>query len=157
MSSRARVLIVASLLVAALLARAALSRPSGTHGEALAWTECPWFGAPQVTVTSRVSAEDSAPVRRHEETHAAQCRALGALRYWMKNLSAAGRLALEAPAYCAGARARIAQGEDSARVRERLLDDALAAFAGLMDSTAVRTAIASSCPDVAPVSSRSPD
>jgi hypothetical protein len=126
-----------------VLARAALPV------EPLAWTECPFFGEPRVTISSTVSPADSLPVRRHEEVHAAQCRELGALRYRARNLTVRGRLSLEAPGYCAGARARLAQGEDSARVRERLHDDAAAAFVGDIGADTVRAALRSACAGVA--------
>lgn len=116
--------------------------------DALAFTECPWFGDARVTVSPTVFAEDAVPVRRHEDVHATQCRELGPLRYRLRNLRTSGRLALEAPAYCAGARARLVQGMDAARVRERVIDDATAAFHDEFDSTAIAAALRRSCPEV---------
>jgi hypothetical protein len=71
-----------------------------TPAEALAYTVCPFRGEPVVTLATRVAAEDSLPVRRHEEVHAEQCRRLGPWRYRVRNLTSGGRLLLEAPAYC---------------------------------------------------------
>lgn len=119
------------------------------HGESLAYTECPFRGEPRVTLSSAVAAQDTQPVRVHEEMHASQCRQLGPLRYRLENLTTRGKLALEAPAYCAGARTRLALRVDSAVVRERLFDDATAAFHGSADPTTVRAALRLSCPDIA--------
>jgi len=118
------------------------------HGEVLAFTECPFFGDPRITVNPGIAAQDTLPVRRHEEMHAAQCRELGPLRYRMRNLTTGGRLSLEAPGYCAGARARLEMGMEPRRVRERLMDDARAAFSGHLDTAAVRASLAATCPDV---------
>jgi hypothetical protein len=113
----------------------------------LGYTTCPLFGEPRVSVSLALAPEDTLPVRRHEEVHAAQCRELGPLRFRLRNLTERGKLALEAPGYCAGARGRIAQRMDTASVRERLLDDAQASFPGL-DTGTVRTALRASCPDL---------
>jgi hypothetical protein len=118
------------------------------HGEVLAFTECPFFGDPRITVNPGIAAQDTLPVRRHEEIHAAQCRELGPLRYRMRNLTTGGRLSLEAPGYCAGARTRLEMGMEPRRVRERLLDDASAAFAGSADGATIRAALIISCADV---------
>lgn len=107
--------------------------PAEQYAEALAYTECPFRGKPRVTVTSLVAPDDTFPVRLHEEVHATQCRQLGPLRYRLRNLTSRGKLALEAPAYCAGARARISRGMNAAAVRERVVDDATAAFKGAMN------------------------
>jgi hypothetical protein len=122
---------------------------SSPEANALAYTECSLGGPPRVVVLPGIAAEDTLPVRLHEEVHAEQCRTLGPWSYRWKNLSGRGRLELEAPAYCAGARARLQQGQPAARVRERLMDDATAMFAGLVDSSQVRAALLSVCPDVA--------
>jgi hypothetical protein len=122
---------------------------STSSGKPLAWTECPLRGEPRVTLTADVAPADTFPVRMHEEAHAAQCRALGPLRYHARNLTAGGRLSLEAPGYCAGAMARLAQGEDTARVRERLFDDAQGAFPGLARGR-ISEALRLSCRFLAP-------
>lgn len=119
-----------------------------TRASALAYTECPWRGPARVTLRPVVTARDSVPVRRHEEVHAAQCDSLGPARYRLTNLTARGRLSLEAPAYCAGARARLELGVPPALVRERLRDDARAAFHDALDSAVVDGALRQACPDL---------
>lgn len=121
---------------------------SEIRADALAWTECPWRSPARVTLTKLVSPEDSLPVMAHEREHAAQCDTLGPLRYRMRNVTARGRMSLEAPAYCAGARQRIRMGHSRARVRERLLDDVTSAFHGRLDAADVVAALIAACPDV---------
>lgn len=119
-----------------------------TRATALAYTECPWRGRARVTVRMQVSPGDTFPVRRHEEVHASQCDSLGPLRYRLANLTSNGRLSLEAPAYCAGARARREMGIGRMLVRERLRDDARAAFFPALDSATVVSALRQSCPSL---------
>lgn len=121
-----------------------------TPAEALASTVCPFRSEPVVTLSTRVAAEDSLPVRRHEDVHVEQCRRLGPWQYRVRNLTSGGRLRLEAPAYCAGARARVAQGQSLTRVRERLVDDATAAFAATEPDTNVVRHLRQSCPELWP-------
>ena len=73
----------------------------------LAYTECTFRGPPRVVIRPDLSAADSLPVRVHEEVHAAQCRALGPVRYRLRNLTGSGKLSLEVPAYCAAAQVRL--------------------------------------------------
>jgi hypothetical protein len=141
-------LIAIALALAIVLVYRVFLAPAGAFGEALAYAECPFRGDATVTVTSRVAPEDTFPVRMHEEVHAGQCRELGPFRYRLKNLTARGKLTLEGPGYCAGARARLSRGIDTARVRERVLDDATAAFKNLADSASVRAALHASCPEI---------
>jgi hypothetical protein len=135
---------VAAALAIVLVVRLS-ARP---HGEVLAFTECPFLGNPRITVNPGIAAPDTLPVRRHEEVHATQCRQLGPLRYRIRNLTSRGRLSLEAPGYCAGARARLEAGMEPRRVRERVMDDASAAFSGYLDTAVVRGSLATTCPDV---------
>ena len=114
--------------------------------EILATTTCPFAGEPRVVMSASVAADDSAFVRVHENVHAAQCRALGPIRYRWRNLFAGGKLALEAPAYCAAAVARIRAGLDSARVVDRLRDDAVEALSNVADSATVLRALHTHCP-----------
>ena len=116
-----------------------------TRAEALAYTDCPWRGPARVTITANVTRADSLPVLAHERVHAAQCRSLGPLRYRLRNLRARGRMSLEAPAYCAGATERVRLGQDRRYVSERLRDDALAAFAGTLDSAEVLGMLRAAC------------
>lgn len=118
---------------------------SEIRSEALAYTDCPWRGPARVTLTARVSRADSLPVLAHEQVHANQCAELGPLRYRMRNLTARGRLSLEAPAYCAGARERVRLGQNARYVRERLADDIVAAFAGKVDSATVLGTLRAAC------------
>ena len=92
-----------------------------------------------------IAADDSAFVRVHENVHAAQCRAFGPVRYRWKNLFASGKLALEAPAYCAAAIARVSAGLDSASVSSRLRDDATEALSNIADSATVVAALHEYC------------
>lgn len=140
--------VLVALLVAIGWAVPKMRARAKLPADALAFTECPWFSGARVTVSPSVSPEDVVPVRDHENVHAAQCRDLGPVRYRVRNLRASGRLSLEAPAYCAGARARLMQGTDAARVRERVVDDATAAFHDDLDSTTVLAALGNSCPEV---------
>lgn len=135
-----------ALALSVVLAVQLATRPDGTP---LAFTECSWNG-PVITIdTAHVAPHDLAPVRAHEEVHARQCAELGWLRYGFRNLTASGRLSLEAPGYCAGARERLRRGDDSAITRERLLDDVSAMFAGQADSASVAAALGAACPDLA--------
>ncbi len=141
------------VLVAVLLVVIGWSVPKmlslrATRATALAYTECPWRGHARVTVQAHVPSADTFPVRRHEEVHAAQCDSLGPLRYRLTNLTAKGRLSLESPAYCAGARARREMGIGRMLVRERLRDDARAAFFPALDSATVVTALRNTCPEL---------
>jgi hypothetical protein len=136
--------VVAVALLLFLAYDALFLRPSG---QPLAETTCPFFGDARIEIASNVAAEDTLPVRRHEAVHAAQCRELGPFTYRMRNLTSAGKLALEAPAYCASASARISQGMDTSRARVRMLDDIGAAFART-DAADVRAALRTHCPAI---------
>lgn len=98
---------------------------------------------------ARIPPEDTMPVREHEEIHADQCEDLGFAKMRVKNLTARGRLSLEAPAYCAGARSRLRRGDDYTATRERLFDDANAMFAGSLDTSRVNAALRQACPELA--------
>ena len=118
------------------------------RAEALAYTDCPWRSPARVTLTSRVLPGDSLPVLAHERVHAEQCATLGPLRYRVRNLTSRGRMSLEAPAYCAGARERIRLGLPRARVRERLVDDATSAFHESLEPAEIVATLAAACPEV---------
>ena len=145
---RVRLLAALALGLAVVLVYRLFIAPTGGYAQALAYTECPFRGEPRVTVSSNVVPPDTLPVRMHEQTHADQCRTLGPWRYRWKNLTGSGRLSLESPAYCAGARARLAQGDDPSLVRERVIDDAEAAFKDIAQPASVRAALRASCPEV---------
>lgn len=150
--TRERVIRLAVLLgIASVLAVVLVVRwTTPPRGNALAFTECSWTDGPVVVmIGSRIAPEDTAPVRAHEEIHADQCDDLGWLRYHLRNLSVGGRLSLEAPGYCAGARERLRRGDDTAATRERMFDDAMAMFAGQADSARVGAALRGTCPELA--------
>lgn len=58
----------------------------------------------------------------HENVHAAQCRAFGAVWYARQAVTPAGRLALEAPALCGEVAVLSRRGEDHARLRDRTVE-----------------------------------
>jgi hypothetical protein len=147
-AGRNRRLIVLGLLTFAL-AVALVARRSPSRGQALAYTSCTARGPRLVMDVSRIAPEDTLPVRLHEEVHVGQCRDLGWAAMQWKNLTAAGRLTLEAPGYCAGARARLRRGDDFRVTRERLFDDANAMFAGSLDSSRVNSALRAACAEFA--------
>ena len=147
-SRRVRPLLLVALAVAIGWYVPRMSQLADTRAEALAYTDCPWRGPARVTITSRVDASDSLPVLAHEQVHASQCATLGPLRYRMRNLTARGRLSLEVPAYCAGARQRLRLGRPPRHVRERLIDDATSAFHDAIPASDIRTALTAGCPDV---------
>jgi hypothetical protein len=142
-----RLVLLALLLVAVGLALAL--RAPRPRGQALAFTTCGFSGPTLVMAAAGIPPEDTLPVRAHEDIHVQQCRDLGWMRMRLKNLTTAGRLDLEAPGYCAGARARLGRGDDYAITRERLLDDAHAMFAGAVDSSRVNSALRRACPELA--------
>ena len=124
------------------------SRRSHRETLVLATTTCPFRGEPIITISSDVVPIDSAPVLAHEEVHAEQCRSLGPWRYRWENLSGSGKLQLEAPAYCAGAAVRLRMGQDSARVRVRLIENVYEALGGLADSATILRSLQAACPTV---------
>jgi hypothetical protein len=140
---------VAAFVAVTVFAATALVFRAKPAADALAYTECPFFDDPLIVTSPTVDSADRIPVRVHEGIHADQCRSLGPVRYRWKNLTSGGRLSLEAPAYCAAAVSRLTRGDPQARVRERLLDDARAAFAGALDSAAVDAALTHACPSIA--------
>jgi hypothetical protein len=156
MPGRARLALLLSLLLlfAGLLFVRSRAPVPASAGVALGYTECPLMGDPRVTISPHLPAQDTLPVRRHEEVHARQCRELGAVRYRLRNFTGRGRLSLEAPAYCAGARARIESGLGRAAVRERLIDDAGAAFRGIVETAAVQEALRLWCADILATANR---
>ena len=137
---------IAALACFALLAGAVLLRSQRVAGDVLAATTCPFRGPAVITMHAGLAAADSLPVRIHEEVHAAQCRALGPVRYRLRNLSGAGKLSLEVPAYCAAAEARVRSGWTRRDARERLNDDLRAAMSDIADSTQISQALHRNCP-----------
>jgi hypothetical protein len=142
----ARLPFLLALAGAVLWWGAAAWRESKRSADVLAYTVCPFRGDARVVMQAGIAAADSLPVRVHEETHVEQCRTMGPIRYRLRNLTAAGKLALETPAYCEAARARLGVRPDTIYVRARLAADMIAAFDGIVDSSAVVAAIAATCP-----------
>ena len=116
----------------------------------VAWTTCPFFGPPVVRMRADLIASwDTVVARVHEETHAAQCRALGPVHYRWRSLSASGKLALESPAYCASAVARLTVDPDSQYASDRMHTDMIEGLAHLLDSSRVKAALMAECPAIA--------
>jgi hypothetical protein len=136
------------LLLGVVLAWLLIFARRGPRGQPLAYTTCTARGAVVVMDVTRIASEDTLPVRAHEQVHVTQCRELGWLKMRARNLTARGRLSLEAPGYCAGARARVRRGDSYAVTRERLFDDANAMFAGTLDSARVNAALRAACPEL---------
>lgn len=121
------------------------------HREArtIAWTTCPFFGPPSIVIVTDLQPWDTMPTRVHEDVHAAQCRELGPIRYRLRNLTTAGRLAAEAPAFCAAAVARLRVDPDSSYVADRLRTDAVEGLSHVADSLTIMLSLMSSCPALA--------
>ena len=123
-------------------------RASTPRGQALAYTTCTLNGPVRMIDVRMLAPDDTLPVRVHEDAHAEQCGTLGWANMHLRNLTAGGRLSLEAPAYCAGARARLRRGDNDKATRERMFDDANAMFAGSLDSATVNGALRAACPEL---------
>lgn len=119
------------------------------ESRALAYTVCPLWGEPRVVLLPGIEARDAAPVRVHEREHLAQCRSLGPVAYRLRNLTARGKLSLEAPAYCAAARIRLAVDPDSEFVSDLLYTDMIEGLSDVADSTAVKASLMATCPSIA--------
>jgi hypothetical protein len=123
-----------------------LLRQPRIAGDVLATTTCPFRGAPVVVIRTGIAAQDTLAVRVHEDVHAAQCRRLGLVRYRLTNLTGAGKLSLEVPAYCAAAVARVRSGWTTRAARERFGDDLESAMSGIADSADLSRAVLRGCP-----------
>lgn len=93
---------------------------------------------------------DSLAVLAHELVHVAECEELGPLRYRWRTMSAASNLALETPAYCAGARERARLNGDTAFLRMTTAQDMIAAMGDVIDSMTIVRSIAANCPEFLP-------
>jgi hypothetical protein len=110
-------------------------------------TDCAWRGAPRVTIRPGQRAKDyKAPVA-HQNLHLAQCRQHCPQPNRWRTVMAASNLALETPAYCAGARSRVNQNHDTIFIRATIVDDMMAAMADVIDSVAIKRSIARECPE----------
>ena len=144
-----RWMFVAALALTAAWGASSALRRSHVPGEVLAYTECSFRGPPRVVIRADLAAADTLPVRVHEEVHAEQCRSMGPLRYRLRNLTGSGKLSLEVPAYCAAALVRLKERGRADIVQERMVDDLVAAFDGLIDSAEIARVVRRDCPIMA--------
>jgi hypothetical protein len=121
-----------------------LNRPPGRW---VGYTNCAWRGKSRVVVRSGLRSIDSLAVAAHESVHAAECEELGPIRYRWRTLFASSNLALETPAYCAGARVRARLNGDTAFLRMTIPIDMIAAMGDVIDSATIVRSIAKSCPE----------
>lgn len=98
-------------------------------------TDIPWY--------------DTLVTRVHEEKHAEQCRQMGPVKYRLHSFTSAGKLSVEAPAFCAAAVARLTVDPDSQYVNDRLHTDMIEGLADIADSSAIKTALMKECPAIA--------
>ena len=115
----------------------------------VAWTTCPFVGAPIITMLNDIAPWDTFATRVHEEKHAEQCRVLGPVKYRLRSLTSAGKLSVEAPAYCAAAAARLTVDPDSQYASDRLHTDMIEGMSDLVDSSAIKAALLKECPAIA--------
>src|SRR3954469_24599674 len=113
-------------------------------------TDCAWRGTPRVTIRPGLRRVDSIAAVAHESVHVDECQRLGPLRYRWNTMFAASNLALETPAYCAGARSRIALNHDTAFIRATIVEDMMAAMGDVVDSGRVISALRRQCPGFLP-------
>jgi hypothetical protein len=137
---------IATLVGVAIWGVSAMRANARRQTEVLAVTTCPWRGEPVTRINANLSAEEAAHVTAHESIHAQQCRLLGPFQYRLRNLTS--KLALEAPAYCAGAKVHLAFGMDTIATRTRLVDDAVEALRGTADSASIVDALHDACPGI---------
>lgn len=149
-----RPLYIACLVVALLLGARAAWLESHRAARTIASTTCPFFGPPVVEMVSDMQPFDTMPARAHEDVHAAQCRELGPIRYRLRNLTAAGRLRAEAPAFCAAAVARLRVDPDTAYANDRLHTDMIEGLSHVADSVAIKQSLMVACPEIASKSRR---
>ena len=148
LKSRVRWPFLCLLAIVAVWGGTSLWRRANRETFVLATTSCPFRGEPRIVLSPDLPTYDTLPVRVHEEVHAGQCRQLGPWRYRLRNLSSSGKLAMEAPAYCAASDARFKLGLDSGLVAERLIDDATEALSNIADSGSVDAALRKNCASI---------
>ena len=115
----------------------------------VAWTTCPFFGPPVVVMVKDIPWYDTLVTRVHEEKHAEQCRQMGPVRYRLNSFTSAGKLSVEAPAFCAAALARLTVDPDSQYANDRLHTDMIEGLIDIADSVAIKAALLKECPTVA--------
>ena len=121
-------------------------RANREPGRWVGYTDCAWLGKPRIVVRGGLRKIDSLAVVAHESVHAVECEQLGPLRYRWRTLFASSNLALETPAYCAGARVRAALSGDTAFVRATIPIDMIAAMGDVIDSVTIVRELARECP-----------
>jgi hypothetical protein len=104
-----------------------------------------------VTIRPGLRPIDSIAAVAHESVHVAECRELGPIRYRWRTIFASSNLALETPAYCAGARSRVHSNRDTVFIRATIVEDMMAAMADVVDSATVVKALSNECPAFLPV------
>lgn len=141
-------LVVVLVAIAAWGARVAWQR-AHRAARVVAYTTCPFSGPPVVVIRTDIPPWDTLVTRVHEEKHAEQCRLLGPVKYRLRSLTSAGKLSVEAPAYCAAAVARLTVDPDSQYVNDRLHTDMIEGMSDLADSAAIKAALTKECPAIA--------
>lgn len=146
-SGRPRPILLVLLAIAVVYGSVVTWRRVTRPGRWVGYTDCSWRGKPRVVVRSGLRPIDSLAVAAHESVHAAECEELGPIRYRWRTLFASSNLALETPAYCAGARVRARLNGDTAFVRMTIPIDMIAAMGDVIDSATIVRSIAKSCPE----------
>ena len=116
-------------------------------GRWVGYTDCAWRGKPRIVIRGGLKRIDSLAVVAHESVHAAECEQLGPIRYRWQTLFAASNLALETPAYCAGARVRARLSGDTSFVRLTIPIDMIAAMGDVVDSATIVKNLTRLCPE----------
>jgi hypothetical protein len=111
-------------------------------------THCSWRGVARVEVIPGLTRVESIAAVTHESVHVEECAALGPVRYRWNTVFASSNLVLEAPAYCASARVRLANGWSVQTVKSTTLDDMRAAMGDQLDSAALYRGIVRVCPEL---------
>jgi hypothetical protein len=111
-------------------------------------THCSWRGAPRVEIIPGLARSESLAAVAHEAVHVDECKDLGPTRYRWNTLFASSNLGLEAPAYCASARVRLASGWSIPTTRSTVLDDMIAAMGDQLDSATLHRALTEKCPEL---------
>jgi hypothetical protein len=142
------VFIVALVAIGAWGARVTWAR-ANRAARSVAWTTCPFFGPPVVRMVADIPFYDTLVTRVHEEKHAEQCRELGPVKYRLRSLTSSGKLAVETPAFCAAAVARLTVDGDSQYVSDRLHTDMIEGMSDLLDSASIKAALLRECPAIA--------
>lgn len=140
-------LLLVTIVYGSVMTWRRMTRPAGRW---VGYTECAWRGSPRITIRPGLRRTDSLATFAHESVHAAQCAELGPVRYRWRTLFAQSNLALEAPAYCAGARSRVERSRDTSFERQTIPIDMIAAMGDGLDSATIVRSLVANCPQFAP-------